>query len=89
MDNSLRRRKSRGATYLGDGRCEFVVWAPFSKEVDLCLVDAPERRIRMDRSASGYNKVIVEGVEPGARYIYQLDGAVQRPDPASASQWES
>ena len=88
MDNSLRRRKTLGATYLGDGRCEFVVWAPFSKEVELCLVDAPGRRIRMDRSASGYYQVIVEGVEPGAQYVYQLDGAVQRPDPASRLQAE-
>src|SRR6266851_6330314 len=88
MDNSLRRRKILGATYLGDGRCEFVVWAPFSKEVDLCLVDASERRVPMNRGPSGYYQAIVEGVEPGGRYVYQLDGAAPRPDPASRFQPE-
>jgi maltooligosyltrehalose trehalohydrolase len=88
MDSSLKRRETLGATDLGDGRCEFVVWAPFSKEVDLCLVDAPERRVQMNRRASGYYQAIVEGVEPGARYVYHLDGAAARPDPASRFQGE-
>lgn len=39
----------------------------------------------MERDASGYFRVAVEGIEPGARYSYRLDGDL-RPDPASRFQ---
>jgi len=42
----------------------------------------------MNRGASGYYQALVEGVEPGGRYLYQLDGAALRPDPASRFQPE-
>jgi len=34
-----------GAHYLGNGRCEFCVWAPFSDEVALRIV-SPEECVR-------------------------------------------
>lgn len=40
----------------------------------------------MERDASGYFRAVVDGVKPGARYSYRLDGGDARPDPASRFQ---
>jgi maltooligosyltrehalose trehalohydrolase len=40
----------------------------------------------MVRQMRGYYEVIVADVEPGALYRYRLDGALERPDPASQCQ---
>ena len=42
----------------------------------------------MERDARGYHHVTVDGVAPGTRYMYQLDGEKERPDPVSRSQPE-
>ncbi|HXF64903.1 MAG TPA: malto-oligosyltrehalose trehalohydrolase, partial [Caldilineaceae bacterium] len=77
-----------GATYLGDGRCNFHVWAPFAKQVELRLLDPAERVVEMHPQDQGYFQVAVAGVNPGARYFYRLDGGPDRPDPASRLQPE-
>jgi maltooligosyltrehalose trehalohydrolase len=41
---------------------------------------------RLKRTDRGYHEGIVEGVEPGALYVYCLDGEKDRPDPASCYQ---
>ena len=33
-----------GATYLGDGRCRFLVWAPLAERVEVRLLELPEER---------------------------------------------
>ena len=68
-----------GATYLGDRRCRFRVWAPLAKSVEVNLIS-------LQRGEDGYFEGIVEGIEPGARYAYRLDGGDPRPDPASRFQ---
>jgi maltooligosyltrehalose trehalohydrolase len=40
----------------------------------------------MDLRERGYFDVVLEDVEPGALYLYRLDGERERPDPASRSQ---
>jgi maltooligosyltrehalose trehalohydrolase len=77
-----------GATYLGEGRCNFLVWAPNAGKVDVHVVGSPERTIAMDRQERGYHQVLAEGVAPGTRYYYRLDGQTERPDPASRYQPE-
>jgi maltooligosyltrehalose trehalohydrolase len=77
-----------GATYLGDGRCHFSVWAPLVERVTLSLKTPDARGVPMERDARGYHRATVEGVMPGARYMYQLDGEKERPDPVSRSQPE-
>ncbi len=41
----------------------------------------------MERDAAGYFRAVVDGIEPGTRYLYRLDGGGDpRPDPASRFQ---
>ncbi|MGH7483245.1 MAG: malto-oligosyltrehalose trehalohydrolase, partial [Longimicrobiales bacterium] len=77
-----------GATPLSEGRCAFHVWAPARERMELRLLDGPERLVGMERDADGYWTAEVEKVAPGARYVYRLDGALDRPDPASRFQPE-
>jgi len=75
-----------GAAYLGGDRCRFCVWAPAARTVDVHLFGPPERLVPLERRERGYFERVVEGVAPGARYLYRLDGEVERPDPASRLQ---
>ncbi|MBI2933008.1 MAG: malto-oligosyltrehalose trehalohydrolase [Planctomycetes bacterium] len=74
-----------GATYLGEGRCEFLVWAPCASRVEVRL---GERLVPLAARDHGYHHGVIEGVEPGCRYVYRLDGKLERPDPASRFQPE-
>jgi maltooligosyltrehalose trehalohydrolase len=75
-----------GAWYLGEGRCRFRVWAPAMQSVEVHLLAPHERFVPMARGRRGYYEALVEGVEPATLYLYRLDGARERPDPASRSQ---
>ncbi|MCC6166832.1 MAG: malto-oligosyltrehalose trehalohydrolase [Caldilineaceae bacterium] len=77
-----------GATYLGDGRCRFHLWAPHAQRVDLVLTGEGGRVVAMQPRGDGYYHLVVEGVKPGATYLYRLDGGQERPDPASRYQPE-
>lgn len=72
-----------GANYLGNGTCEFVVWAPFLKSVAVKLISPDERLLPMKKDEKGYWKVCIEKVYPGTYYFYQLGEKTDRPDPAS------
>lgn len=72
-----------GATYLGNGRCQFTVWAPLLDQVTVKLLSSPERLLPMQQNAEGYWSTIVEEVQPNDRYSYLLNTDIQRPDPAS------
>lgn len=74
-----------GATYLGDGATQFVVWAPKASRVELHLPQA-DRQIEMMSAERGYFSAVVETCSPGTFYKYRLDGQVERPDPASRCQ---
>lgn len=74
-----------GAVYLADGRCRFRVWASKRRTVELHVTAPDDRVIPMRPGAHGYFEATVEGVRPGARYLYRLDGGAERPDPASRS----
>lgn len=77
-----------GAFYLGDARCQFTVWAPLLKQVAVKIVSPKEQLLPMQQDEQGYWQVTAEGIEPGARYFYQLEGSTDRPDPASNFQPE-
>ena len=73
-----------GSNYLGNDRCEFTVWAPTRKEVAVVIAGEDEQRaIAMEQQAEGYWKATAEGITPGTRYFYRLDGNLIRPDPAA------
>lgn len=75
-----------GAAYLGEQRTEFLVWAPLADSVEVRLVGPRDRRVPMQARNGGYYYALVEGVEPGALYLYRLNDAKERPDPASRFQ---
>ena len=75
-----------GATYLGNNRCRFRVWAPLVQKIDLHLLQPRDRLEGLHRAESGYHEAIRDGVEPGSLYLYRLDGRNERPDPASRHQ---
>jgi len=77
-----------GATYLGDNRTHFLVWAPFATTVDVRLIGPTPREVRLSPLPRGYHAATVDDVRPGSRYSFVLDGTVERPDPASRSQPE-
>ena len=74
-----------GSDYLGNGRCEFTVWAPAHDEVAVQIVSPENRLISMQKDEQGYFKVVAEGIEPGTLYFYKIAGD-DRPDPASQYQ---
>ncbi|MFO8173063.1 MAG: hypothetical protein R6T96_02190, partial [Longimicrobiales bacterium] len=61
-----------GATWLGAGRCEFVVWAPFQEELILHVLEPEERLVPMEPAARGYHQASVEDLQEGALYRYVL-----------------
>jgi maltooligosyltrehalose trehalohydrolase len=77
---------SLGATYLGNGRCQFVVWAPFADKVEVHLTAPDERVLPLEEDGKDYHHAIVENVTPGSLYFYRLNGKTERPDPASRFQ---
>ncbi|PSN20124.1 malto-oligosyltrehalose trehalohydrolase [filamentous cyanobacterium CCP5] len=79
---------SIGASYLGDGRCRFSVWAPERQEMAVDLLDPQPRQVAMERVPGGYWQAEVDQVVPSCRYRYILDGQLERPDPASQLQPE-
>jgi len=79
-------RSELGCAHIDGGRCEFLVWAPRAEKVELHVVSPSERLIEMCREERGYYRALVEGLKPGDRYFYRLDGKTDRPDPASRLQ---
>jgi maltooligosyltrehalose trehalohydrolase len=75
-----------GAKYLGDGQCEFVVWAPLVSEVELYIVSPRVLTAPLEEDGQGYHQAIIDGIEPGSEYFYRLNGQKERPDPASRFQ---
>jgi maltooligosyltrehalose trehalohydrolase len=83
--------RTLGATRLEDGRWRFVVWAPFSRVVELALWEGnggEARTLAMEPVGRGYHTATVDGPSPGARYRFRLEGGRELPDPASMSQPE-
>ncbi|MEQ8957127.1 MAG: malto-oligosyltrehalose trehalohydrolase [Coleofasciculus sp. C2-GNP5-27] len=76
-----------GSNYLGKGQCEFRVWAPFRDSVAVHIVSPHDQVIPLQQDEWGYWQETVKA-DPGTLYVYQLDGSLERPDPASHYQPE-
>jgi maltooligosyltrehalose trehalohydrolase len=72
-----------GPQYNRDGKCEFVVWAPFLEKVDLEIITPAERTVPLEKDPSGYWRGVVPSVQEGTLYRYRLASDRVRPDPAS------
>ncbi len=76
-----------GARALGNGETRFRVWVPDADHVSLVLLGDPERTVPMVPEGRGYH-VLTVGADPGTLYLYELQGGLRRPDPASHFQPE-
>jgi Carbohydrate-binding module 48 (Isoamylase N-terminal domain)/Alpha amylase, catalytic domain len=83
-DRSTRRL---GATFSADGTCEFNVWAPRARQVEVCILDG-DRREFLALQERGYYRASLSDLRPEMRYVYKLDDNHERADPASLSQPE-
>jgi maltooligosyltrehalose trehalohydrolase len=75
-----------GPTLLGGGRCRFCVWSPFVDFVEVHVLSPQDRIEPLRRDRRGYHCGVLDGIEPGALYLFRLNGSLERPDPASRSQ---
>jgi len=75
-----------GATLQGT-RCQFRVWAPLAKEVEVEIDSRATQRIPMRASGAGYYAAQVDDVHSGQIYRYIVDGQAL-PDPCSRYQPE-
>jgi len=78
--------KELGANCLGGGKYGFLLWAPFREKVELRVVSPVPQNVLMKKVEKGYFEAIIEGLEQESRYLYVLDGSLDRPDPASRFQ---
>jgi len=75
-----------GAIRLPDGKCAFLVWAPFSKKAALHVVKPREKLMPLAAGDFGYHQVILDELAVGSQYFYRLDDGRDHPDPASRFQ---
>ncbi len=76
-----------GAVYRADGTTAFTLWAPGAQQVELLILDPAPRALTMQPIGYGCWHTVTTA-PPGTRYRYRLDGARERPDPASRCQPE-
>ncbi|MCU0565605.1 MAG: malto-oligosyltrehalose trehalohydrolase [Oculatellaceae cyanobacterium Prado106] len=74
-----------GSHYLGDRQCQFTLWAPLLQQVAVHITAPTPQLIPLQPIGRGYWQGTI-AAEPGTQYFYQLDGEVDRPDPASQLQ---
>ncbi|MFY9733469.1 MAG: malto-oligosyltrehalose trehalohydrolase [Candidatus Acidiferrales bacterium] len=80
------RDENLGSVFVGENACNFLLWAPRARRVEVCIVEPRERVVPMQGAGGGYFHAVVEGVSAGALYRYRLNGEKERPDPASRYQ---
>ena len=81
-------RVDLGALYLGDGQCQFRVWAPTAGAEVVQLQCDGREPVSMTAGQNGYHGLRLDDIAPGTRYRYILSGGNARPDPASRFQPE-
>ncbi len=81
--------RNLGVNYLGDGRCEFVIWSPFLSEVSLRIVSGTRKSIiPLNKDGQGYWSENLADILPGTRYFYRIKEDSDLPDPVSHHQPE-
>ncbi|GAA4916118.1 malto-oligosyltrehalose trehalohydrolase [Mucilaginibacter defluvii] len=81
-------KRSLGVNFGADGLAQIAVWAPLVKQISV-VVDEKKLDLPLKGEDYGYWTLTTDKIQPGDRYMFNLDGEKQRPDPASLSQPES
>jgi maltooligosyltrehalose trehalohydrolase len=71
-----------GALWLGDGRTQFVVWAPDARRIDVHF-PGDDRHVALTKDNNGYFSGVAAQTNVGDTYYYSINGDRDRPDPAS------
>ncbi|MDB5231249.1 MAG: malto-oligosyltrehalose trehalohydrolase [Chitinophagaceae bacterium] len=79
--------KKHGYSFNEDKSYSFSVWAPLKNKVQLHFISPVDKFYNLEQDAEGYWHITIHDLQPGARYLYVLDGD-ERPDIASLSQPE-
>lgn len=74
-----------GAVYKKENICEFTVWAPFAKNVELVIKDQ-KKTYPLKENPRGYWQQTFSDIKPGSFYKFRLDQEKVFPDPASRFQ---
>jgi maltooligosyltrehalose trehalohydrolase len=77
--------KRPGASYLGNNRCAFRVWAPKINRMEVHLVGPEERFLPLNKIGD-YFRGTFDQIPLDSLYFYRLEGKTDRPDPASCAQ---
>src|SRR5215472_5480055 len=75
-----------GATLIGETSCQFLVWAPRARRVEVSISGLQPTTVPMEPTGCGYFRAVVNGIGDGSLYRYRLDDKRERPDPASRFQ---
>jgi maltooligosyltrehalose trehalohydrolase len=75
-----------GATYLGQNKARFLVWALFVDQLEVHIIEPKERILPLEKNEQGYFETIADNIPPGSLYFYRLNGRSEYPDPASRFQ---
>lgn len=79
--NFERMNARLGASVVAPNTTQFRIWAPKPKKLELVVGN---RVVPLARDDHGYAEATLEGIGPGTKYRYRLDGEKLRPDPAGA-----
>lgn len=77
--------KPTGAILTGTS-CQFTVWAPFRKSVDVEFESPDLATTRLEKDDHGYWSKEIAPIKPNTKYRFVLDGKITHPDPASRIQ---
>ena len=77
-----------GAVFQGDKQCHFTLWGPELESVELKIVSPKPATYPLQKSEDGVWSATLDAVEYGTQYLYRIDNADERPDPASRYQPE-
>ena len=76
-----------GAEFLEDKGTRFSLWAPSVRHVDLVLLKGEnEIKVPMENVSDGWRRLFLKDARPGDLYLFELDGGIRMPDPASRYQ---
>jgi maltooligosyltrehalose trehalohydrolase len=74
-----------GANIINKSKCQFTVWAPEQKNMEILFNDGKEK-FPMEKDEYGYWNATLPGINDSAKYKYLINGQNSFPDPASKYQ---
>jgi maltooligosyltrehalose trehalohydrolase len=77
-------KRTLGLNFSGEGRSEFLLWAPLAESIDLVVNNS--LLLNAVRRKFGYWHLSTDRINPGDLYMVRVNGDKSYPDPASLAQ---